>query len=410
MDSFNITVLNGDLVSTRRGLHVSKSKHKGVRFVNTFTAPKTPSPCRPSRSLKSKPRTMQDYTYTFVNTPPRKETRPRCSRSPRTRSTVSTPSPVPSSRKAITREESPSYLFENASPLSSLDPYPFDFLASSPVSPYSDLSPTLSDCFVDDAALYESGDLQSLLGRCRVRQASIESMNEVVTLAQSMRLMKNTSTWSTSFYLNAHTEIRQRLGIQLLQFPTPLFGENPGRDALFANVSGEGYGHQSNNTNLTLVNSIDKILRTASILYLEILAPTHHRIPECIALLGDLARSIILHLYEQELIQDSYFALDNIANTDHLRPIVIWVCTLVYAFNAYSRANMANPSMQLNLLPFEDCISLLVGPQSIDVDNLLESDFALCRLLPVQELAGLLLDDRLILKTILTNYEGRRFA
>ncbi|KAF6805853.1 hypothetical protein CSOJ01_09209 [Colletotrichum sojae] len=38
MDHFNATVLNGHLVSTRRGLQVSKSKHQGTQFINSSAA------------------------------------------------------------------------------------------------------------------------------------------------------------------------------------------------------------------------------------------------------------------------------------------------------------------------------------------------------------------------------------
>lgn len=38
MDHFNATVHNGALVSTRKGLLISKSKHQGTRFVNAFAS------------------------------------------------------------------------------------------------------------------------------------------------------------------------------------------------------------------------------------------------------------------------------------------------------------------------------------------------------------------------------------
>ncbi|KFA74956.1 hypothetical protein S40288_02241 [Stachybotrys chartarum IBT 40288] len=50
MDHYNATVHNGALVSTRRGLHVSKTKHQGTRFVNTFAAPTPSTTQAPSRS------------------------------------------------------------------------------------------------------------------------------------------------------------------------------------------------------------------------------------------------------------------------------------------------------------------------------------------------------------------------
>jgi hypothetical protein len=50
MDHYNATIHNGTLVSTRRGLHVSKTKHQGTRFVNTFAAPVSPKAQSASRS------------------------------------------------------------------------------------------------------------------------------------------------------------------------------------------------------------------------------------------------------------------------------------------------------------------------------------------------------------------------
>lgn len=50
MDHFNATVHNGALVSTRRGMHISKTKHQGTRFVNTFAAPATSTPSSRSSS------------------------------------------------------------------------------------------------------------------------------------------------------------------------------------------------------------------------------------------------------------------------------------------------------------------------------------------------------------------------
>lgn len=53
MDHYNATVHNGALVSTRRGLHVSKTKHHGTRFVNTFAAPTAPTTSSSSSKTSS---------------------------------------------------------------------------------------------------------------------------------------------------------------------------------------------------------------------------------------------------------------------------------------------------------------------------------------------------------------------
>lgn len=48
MDHFNATVHNGALVSTRKGLLISKSKHQGIRFVNAFTSEPTTTATSPA--------------------------------------------------------------------------------------------------------------------------------------------------------------------------------------------------------------------------------------------------------------------------------------------------------------------------------------------------------------------------
>jgi hypothetical protein len=52
MDHFNSTVQDGALVSTRRGLQVTKTKHQGTRFVNSFAATPTTKAAKPSRERR----------------------------------------------------------------------------------------------------------------------------------------------------------------------------------------------------------------------------------------------------------------------------------------------------------------------------------------------------------------------
>lgn len=65
MDHFNATVHNGNLVSTRRGLQVSKSKHQGTQFINTSAASDSSheeaTAIDPSRPLEQK--------YKFLSQP-----------------------------------------------------------------------------------------------------------------------------------------------------------------------------------------------------------------------------------------------------------------------------------------------------------------------------------------------------
>lgn len=49
MDHLNITIHNGAMVSTKRGLQVSKTKHHGIRFINTY-APEASADAKPGKS------------------------------------------------------------------------------------------------------------------------------------------------------------------------------------------------------------------------------------------------------------------------------------------------------------------------------------------------------------------------
>jgi hypothetical protein len=72
MDHFNATVQNGALVSTRRGLQVTKTKHQGTRFVNSFAAPTLPkttaSNAQDAPSVINFDRPLE-RRFKFVNTP-----------------------------------------------------------------------------------------------------------------------------------------------------------------------------------------------------------------------------------------------------------------------------------------------------------------------------------------------------
>ncbi|KAG9251516.1 uncharacterized protein F5Z01DRAFT_268566 [Emericellopsis atlantica] len=87
------TIHNGALVSTRKGMVISKSQHQGTRFVNTFAPATTRPPADPDRwHSKSQPQdealryhegTSQAHAH--LNTPPQTATTP---------SSVATPAPI----------------------------------------------------------------------------------------------------------------------------------------------------------------------------------------------------------------------------------------------------------------------------------------------------------------------------
>ena len=78
---FNTTIYNGSLVSTRRGLHISKQKHQGTRFVNTFATESSQAATKPRSNVEiRRPRPpRQDAShnaereYKFVSDVPREQ-------------------------------------------------------------------------------------------------------------------------------------------------------------------------------------------------------------------------------------------------------------------------------------------------------------------------------------------------
>ena len=62
MDYFNATVYDGNFVSKRRGMRVSKTQHKGMRFVNTFAA--GDAPASPSSAWRVKPQEPSSISLT----------------------------------------------------------------------------------------------------------------------------------------------------------------------------------------------------------------------------------------------------------------------------------------------------------------------------------------------------------
>ena len=70
MDYFNATVYDGNFVSKRRGMRVSKTQHKGMRFVNTFAAGDADAPASPSSTWRVRPQEPSPISLTKKRSSP----------------------------------------------------------------------------------------------------------------------------------------------------------------------------------------------------------------------------------------------------------------------------------------------------------------------------------------------------
>ncbi|CAM1502908.1 Fc.00g076840.m01.CDS01 [Cosmosporella sp. VM-42] len=427
MDHYNATVLNGGLVSTRRGLHVSKTKHQGTRFVNSF-APSKPTPSRRRNTASRVDGTKsQEHTFTFVSSPkqPPKQ-RSRAPSSPISRTVkpnISTPSSSPRSGRRVLLKRSSNPTSRATSPTPILDFCFEDLSVSSPASSCTDASTPVSDILSAELIFDRVLDVENLLQPCGIAQANIDTLNQLIFFSESVTLARKTPLNLSQFDSHVFAEMRMRLNSRLLQYPRPLFDDTNLVDDLYSNSPSDPYAQQHLGSSgdysfqeagsmadimaFPLANVVNPLIRAASMIYLEKLIPQYHAGHEyrrCLSLLNQHVRNVVLLLYEQEsYMQDPCFALDNLASTNCLRPLIIWVCIVAYAVST-----VGDPKDKpIDLVAFEDCLGLLIGPNPKDVDGLLDSDFELCQILPVQELGVIACDDREILKQIMIDYEER---
>ena len=105
---------------------------------------------------------------------------------------------------------------------------------------------------------------------------------------------------------------------------------------------------------------------------------------------------------------------DDLASIEHLRPVLIWVCTVAYAVANILDKERWTPLWKLvDRTAYQDCIAILLGsgsgtvPSAADIDALPASDFALCEILPVSQLASVRSDEKTLLKEIVHDYRKR---
>ncbi|KAF7559965.1 hypothetical protein G7046_g4188 [Stylonectria norvegica] len=413
MDHFNATVHNGALVSTRHGLHVSKTKHQGTRFVNTFVAPTS----SPSRKQKARSKidlsVLKEHKYvpdapgsragiaSYRGTPRQK--REYCTKSRKPESTTLASSSNSESDDDFAFVQGQACDFYQSTFASSLDLYTLDLSEASPTDIYTPnvVSP---GGVPQDMSANLSFILQSLLQPCNVAQTTLESLESLVFFVQSISLSKESTDqlgldpitlvedrmwienrlWQTSSLLCADT-----VGpVDWLNYDFPIQAESSYLYADTAVLEPDFSPIENQLLHITPSDSpdfLDTALRAASILYLQEFFPQDYATgtnKDVMLLLNAQVRSIVLHLHKREAqMQTSYFTNNDLTCNDLLRPILIWICMVACSIGSNRVSEVANI---VDRMAYKDCLGILIGFAPTDVDELADTDFELCAMLPIQ--------------------------
>ncbi|KAL0930952.1 uncharacterized protein CTRU02_213687 [Colletotrichum truncatum] len=163
-------------------------------------------------------------------------------------------------------------------------------------------------------------------------------------------------------------------------------------------------------------NLLEPALRTAALVYLEILVPDEPRNPMSHAvplnLLSASVRKIVQKLQERQSRKgrpwedddDDDEDNDGLPHTDALRPIMIWVCLVGSVVSKLCEMDLVTMGIVFDRGCYGQCLSMLVGPEPEHVDLLPEQDLALCRLLDARGMRLRQQDERVLLKDLLREH------
>ncbi|KAH7313382.1 hypothetical protein B0I35DRAFT_480071 [Stachybotrys elegans] len=271
--------------------------------------------------------------------------------------------------------------------------------------------------------------VQRLLQLCRVSQENMESVRALVYFAQATKIESHAPVGSYLFDPNAYIEEYTWVEQRLVRCPRPL------RDEIFGSEDPYAPKQRLQNLDIGMLqpfagssfhsqlspghsiptapppNVLDSVIRIASILYIEELLPEPYTVEPysfLFSMLNQQIRTINSRLRERKsFLSDSGYGLDGLPQLQFLRPVMIWVCMVAYAVAKVAELDASIQTVILDLTPYQDCIGLLVGSKSSDLDLLSDQDFELCGLMQIQELRTVNCDDRMFLNQIVSDYSRR---
>jgi hypothetical protein len=295
-------------------------------------------------------------------------------------------------------------------------------------TPYFDFTKffsPISDLLSREAKSTLAFKVQQVLGRCKASQDNLDSVSALAFFGHAAQIARQARPGSFIFdpsgYIEEHLWIEQLL----VRYPSPLrdIFKPYGDEGSLQNV-GLGLGqpfnsshfmsHQQPNGSLTrdTDNLIDSFIRLTAILYMEELLPEVYTIEPYTFLLSILqqqTRQLAAHLRARHsFIPAATFAGDGLPSTNDMRPLLIWGCMVAYAVVKVAEGATGIQPVLVDVTPYQDCISLLVGSKPDGVDGLSKSDFALCKLLSLQELRTVNCDDQTLLKQMVAEYASHQ--
>lgn len=278
--------------------------------------------------------------------------------------------------------------------------------------------------------------VQRILQRNGIAQITIDSIRDLVLVAQSIVLARHAPSGSILFDPQSYSEEYMWVEYQLVRYPGPLRKQNVSTENSYPSgysppgepdTSTYRYEQPFDNSVVPAqaANILDPVVRICGILYLEELLPEPrtmdpYSVP--LSLLNQHVREIVLRLRDREAAflagapSSSTSSIDGLpGDIAALRPLLLWVCMVAYTLAQIVEADVSfinSGAQPVDRAPYQDCVVLLVGGDAspAGVDALPERDLELARLLPVQELRVLGYDDRVVLKQIVGDYEARQMA
>lgn len=290
-------------------------------------------------------------------------------------------------------------------------------------------------------------NLQHILQPCGIAQVNIESIRSLAFFTHAVELARHGTPGVIRFDPESFSEELSWAEYQLVSYPGALRDQTVPMDNDYAKQypsprrETTPYGCQqayestsaNSNTNAMVLgtrdivpseahNILDPVLRSAGILYAEeITTKTRTFDPYGVqlAMLNQQIRNIVLRLREREaaFLASTASTPDDLPfdglprDNDALRPLLLWVCMVVYTVAQIIEADTAFYVHTVDRTPYQDLVALLLGATApADVSALPSSDFELAKILPVRELGSVAFEDDVVLNQITSDYEARQMV
>ena len=256
-------------------------------------------------------------------------------------------------------------------------------------------------------------------------------MGELTVYTAAINLARLAPSRTILFDPHSYVEEYSWIEWQLARNPAPLKLDNPALDYLAPEAStnkkqpsrtgaprsttklksagGKTKQKRSEATVTPTLNCLDSVVRIAALLYTEEMFPECHTVDPY----GVLYRLLNKHfkVINARLSKGaSMWSDQSLPPPDQLRPILIWVCLVACTVGRIIELEVSFKVRTTDFTPYQCALAHLIPLGSMGVDSLPESDFRLCKLLPIELLRVTCSGYRHALKTIMFKYEASRLV